>query len=127
MAISAAVTLSKSSASVNMPVVATVTITNSGGAAVTVTSIQPIVQTTNFANDGLPAAIGVIAQGPGINLAVPGSSGTLALGYSLVGFAPAPASGTYTVGALVYTSDGSVTSASTASLTVTALSIPDST
>lgn len=126
MAMSATIALSKSTASVNMPVNAAVTISNSGGAAVTVTSMQPSMITTGFANDGLPAALGVTALGPGINLVVP-AGGSLILGYTVVAFAVPSQSGTYSLGAAISTSDGSNFSPTPATLTVIAINEPDST
>jgi hypothetical protein len=123
MATTGAITLSSSTAVAGPPgVLVTLTLTNGGTAAVTVLSgaltISPI---------GAPAAAGQLPLGPGYPITVNGSSGTLALSTQFVPYAPpansnASAANTpslvYTIGALVTMSDGSVVSATTATLTV---------
>lgn len=128
MAMTATIALSKSSASVEMPVNAAITISNSGGAAVNITSCVGSVVNTSPSPGSPSVAIGTVAQGPGINLSVP-ASGTLILSYSLIAHAVSPAagSGTYSVGAAITGSDGSSFAPTPATLTVTAISLPDST
>lgn len=131
MAITAAMTLSSATASPGQAVHATCTVTNSGGSSVNVTGIQPILVPTTLTMQSVSGALGMPPIGPGMTVAVAGSSGTLALGWDVIAHAPTPGHVTtpnpanptsyvYDVGATVYTSDGSITAATTTTLTVTA-------
>ncbi len=124
MATTGAITLSSSTATTSQLVTVTLTLTNGGTVAVNVTSAI-ITWTPTTA----PAGCGVLATGPGQVVAVPGSSGTLALSTGFVPYSPAaqgnttsayPSSETYTIGATALMSDGSTVTATTATLTVSA-------
>ena len=125
MAITAAMTLSSATATAEQQVTATCTVTNTGANAVSVTAIVPTAPPTGVTNGSTAMALGNPPIGPGLAVSVPGSSGTLALSWGVIAHAPSsgyglaePASQIYDIGALVYTSDGSVTSATTTTLTV---------
>lgn len=124
MAKTAVVTLSPSTAVINQPVSAVVTVTNGDGTDVNVTGVTP----TAFAT-GLAVATGPISCGAGdvplpigstVNVANTG--GTLAIPYSMVFFAPSTASTTYSCGAYVSLSDGTLISATIATVTIAGLS-----
>jgi hypothetical protein len=131
MAITAAITLSSSTIKGNQSTVATCTVTNSGTSAVNVTGMQPFATPhgASPAVQSVTALIGMPPLGPGQTISVPGSSGTLAIPFTVApncpqasttapGQAAQPASWSFDIGATVYTSDGSVTAATTAQLTV---------
>lgn len=127
MAITAAITLTPSSVTYPASFEAKCTITNTGSSDVTVTGCHPSVTANGLGSAAMN--LGKPAIMPGQNVTVPGSSGTLDLfwfcralspGGPSDGFPATPASQAYVLGAVVYTSDGSVTNASTASITVTA-------
>ena len=127
MAITAAVTVSPSSISVGQNCTMTVTVTNTGTGSVTVLNVVPSVILTGSSSNQQTSSmnIGQVPIGTGLNVTVPGSSGTLAL---QIGLAPqagstgptGTGSGTFTLGAQVQTSDGSNVAASTTTLTVNA-------
>lgn len=127
MAITAAVTVNPSTVQERIPVTVTVTVTNTGATAVTVTNVQmSAVKTGDVAHQTFPGNFGAPAIGTGLNVTVAGSSGTLAIPVGFVAFVGTTGpigggSGTVTLGALVTTSDGSVTTASTTTLTVNSL------
>lgn len=125
MAITAAVTLSAATAtSPNGQVIATVTVSNSGGAAVNVTGITPAITPSGIV--GAPACIdaGVVPLGPQQTVSV-AASGSTTFPFKVVALGPQSGAGNanpttqvFTIGATVYTDDGAVTQATTASLTV---------
>ena len=127
MAITAVITsLTPSTVTAGQPTTVLLTTSNSGGVAVTITGIQPrTYPASSLATDGCSCAVlGVPFAGPGANVNVP-ASGTNAQYYTTI--VPVPQGGywaqggsseTWTVDAIVYTSDGSVTLATSASLTV---------
>ena len=121
MAITATITLNHSSITVNQVSIATVTVSNSGGSAVNVLAITPVCTVTAT---GQPAtgSIGVADLGPGTTVAVP-AAGSLTFAFG-VAF-PAPSNGllgttggTYKVGCLVSSADGSNVAPTAATLTV---------
>lgn len=148
MAITAAIVMSSSTVNTYQKSTATLTVTNSGGSAISVTGIAPWVsRTTAPTQVGVPVNVGQPFIGPGSTLSVAGSSGTLNFTWDVLPMAPQVANYTtnpfpsagvggnaitplppeamaqqlvYDVGATVYTADGSVTNATTATLTVNA-------
>lgn len=147
MAITAAMTVSSATCNTQQKVACTCTVTNSGASAVNVTSLVPtyVISGTTQVPGG--ANLGQPNIGPGMTVAV-AASGTLALNFDFVPMAPQvgtystnpfPSSGVggvaitplppealpqslvYAVGALVTTSDGSSASASTTTITVSAV------
>lgn len=147
MAITAAIVMSSATVNTYQKSTATLTVTNSGGSAISVTGIAPWVSRTTAATQvGVPVAVGQPFIGPGSTLSV-SASGTLNFTWDVVPMAPQVANYTsnpfpsagvggvaitplppeamaqqlvYDVGATVYTADGSVTNATTATLTVNA-------
>lgn len=149
MAISAAIVLTPSSLSSTAGVQssAALTVTNSGTSAVNVTGVVPFAEPHGGTTGSVSVLVGQPNIGPGMPTSVPGSSGTLVITFPVVANAPQvanyknnpfpsagqggaaitplppiamPQSQSYDIGATVYTSDGSVTAATTAQLTVTA-------
>lgn len=125
MAITAAITLSSATCAAEQKVTATCTVSNSGGAAVNVTAINPLLTPTGATQRSVSAAIGVPPIGGAFTVSV-AASGSTAFNFDVVPHAPSsgygnaePASLVYDVGAVVYTSDGSLTNATTTTLTVT--------
>lgn len=123
MAITASIALSPSTVVINQPVNGVVTVSNSGGASVNVLSLTPTaIPTGGTASlNALSCGFGDAPLSPGFTVAV-AASGTLKIPVSYVFYTPSTASTTYTLGASVVTSDGAVTAASTATVTVNALS-----
>jgi hypothetical protein len=126
MAITAAITLSSATAYPNQRVGVTCTVSNSGGSSVNVTGIRPTICPTGVKVESVAAVGGLAPIGPGMTVAV-AASGTLAISWQSVAFAPQPGNGpnpanpnsfVYDVGAIVTTSDGAVTVATTTTLTV---------
>lgn len=147
MAITAAIALSSSTVNTYQKTTATCTVTNTGGTAVSVTGIQPWAARTGANATSVAVQLGQPFTGPGATLSVAGSSGTLAMTWDAIPMAPQVANYTtnpfpsagvggnaitplppiaepqqqlYDLGATVYTSDGSVTNATVATLTVNA-------
>ncbi len=124
MSCTSAVTVNPSTVTENQPVTVTVTITNGGSTALNVVSIQPTAIFTGGSQNGtIPGNFGSVPIGTGLNVSVPGSSGTLAVPIGFVPFvgttlADGTGSGTITLGATVTMSDGSQHNASTTTLTV---------
>lgn len=126
MAITAAITLSSSTATAGQKVAATCTVTNSGSTSVNVISVTPKLPAHSGTAGSTSAALGQPPLLPGMTTAVAGSNGTLALTFDVIAHAPVtsynvgaePSSFAYDVGATVYTSDGAITEATTATLTV---------
>ena len=92
------------------------------------TGIQPLCYASGGATTtSVSAGRGMPPVGPGLNAVVPGSSGTLVLNWPVAiyggwgGYGLAePASQVFTVGAIIYTSDGQAVASSTANFTYTA-------
>lgn len=125
MAITAAAVLSDSTVNPEQKTTVTVTVTNSGGSSVNVIGVTPTCTPTGGTAQSVSVALGAPPLGPGRTIAVAGSNGTLALAWDVVAHAPQagfgsamPAEFVYDVGAVIYTSDGAVTAATVAALTV---------
>lgn len=128
MAITAVIALSSATALAEQAVAVTCTVTNSGAGSVNVLSIIPTAPINGLTPATTAVSQGAPPLGPGMTTAVAGSNGTLALTWQAVAHAPTtntnqsiaePTSLVYSMGATVYTSDGSVTVATPATLTVT--------
>lgn len=150
MAITAAIVLNPTTANTLQQVAAALTVSNSGGSAVIVTSVAPNENVAGASTQTSGAILlGQPNTGPGMNVTVP-AGGSLVLNFSVVPIAPnvgvyntnpfpssgvggvpivplqpesQPAQQTYDIGALVSTSDGSVVSATVAILTVNSLKV----
>jgi len=125
MAITASIALSSATAKAEQRVTASLTVNNSGGAAVTVTSVQPTLVPSGLTSQSVSAGVGVPMFGGAFASSV-AASGALVIPFDVVAHAPTtsyglaePASLAYSVGATVGTSDGAVTVATPATLTVT--------
>lgn len=117
MAMSATIALSSATAKINQVITATLTISNSGGSPVNVTSIQPVLKLTGAPSNDFPAAnAGVASLGPGENVTVP-AGGTLVMPFGAVFFASS-GSTTYDVGAVCQSNDGSIFSPTAATVTI---------
>lgn len=126
MAITAVVTLTPSAVTNPLAFDVGCAISNSGSDDVNVTGVHPTCATASG-----PAATVLMGKpliSPGQNVIVP-ASGSLTLHWgcylpaprgSSAGFASTPSSQTYTIGATILTSDGSLTNATTDSMVVTA-------
>ncbi len=118
-AISASVSLSPSTTTINHPVSVSLAISNTGSSQLTVTNIKiTATSTSNPSSSRLPMALSVFNGGPNAAAITVGPNATTTIpGGQAVFFSPSTGvtgsgSGTYSVGATVYTSDGSVTAAS---------------
>lgn len=126
MAITATVALSSATAKSGQPVTATVTVSNSGGASVNVLNVTPTAPINGLTPRTTSVALGAVPLGPGTTVAV-AASGTLDLSWQVRAHAPTtdtdnpavPSSLVYSIGATIYTSDGSITVATPTTLTVT--------
>lgn len=130
MAMTATIALSNSTTVTGRPVTAILTITNSGTPPVTVNSINPYVQPTSQSayesNQGI--ALPSINFGPSSNSTVNGSNGTLIITWPIVFHGPSTmtatnqylntGTGTFDVGATIYSSDGSVFKPTVTTVTV---------
>lgn len=124
MAMSATISLSPTTVQVNQQVNATLTVSNSGGSAVNVTSVVPTALFTGAPTyeDGQAVGVGQVNIGPGSNVSV-SAGGSLVIPFSLNFFAPSTGllsagSGTFSVGAVINSSDGSIFSPTAATVTV---------
>jgi len=125
MAITAAMSLGSSTCKSEQVVTATCTISNSGSTAVNVTAVQPTMTPTGQTQQSVAALPGLPPVGGAFPTTVP-ASGSLAISWPVVAHSPVtsynvgaePSSFAYDCGAIVYTTDGSVTSATVATLTV---------
>jgi len=124
MAITASVAVNPSTVTAQQTVAVTLTVNNSAGTAVLVTGIQPLCYPTLNQPDGPSGAVGLPALGPGMTVSIP-ASGSLTFSWGMNLFSPQGGyafqggnSLIYVIGATVYTSDGSVTTATTANVTV---------
>jgi len=125
MSMSATIALSSTKVAVNQKLTATLTISNSGATNVSVTSVQPITNYTGGPQEPVGCALGDVPTGPGYPQIVV-ASGTLAVPFDVVFFYQSTGvagggSGTYDIGALIQTSDGSVFKPTAATATVTNL------
>lgn len=116
MAMSATIALSSATCKINQQVLATVTVSNSGGSDVTVTGIRPTILFTNApTNDPAAAAVGAPAISSGFPVIVP-ASGTLKVTFGVVPFISS-GTGTFSIGAICTSNDGSVFSPTATTLT----------
>lgn len=149
MAITASIALGSATVTTLTQVSALLTVSNSGGSAVLVSAVVPTCVVNGSTQ--VPGAInmGLPNMGPGQNVTVP-AGGNVVLNWSLVPMAPnvgvynanpypsagvggvaivplqpesQPAQQVYSIGALVYTTDGAVTTATPAVLTVNSLKV----
>lgn len=125
MALSGTIALSASSTLAEQQVAVTLTITNPGGSAILVTSIQPTVVPTGLTGQTCSVAVGTPPVGGVFPSSVPPSSGTLLVTWPITPHAPAsgyglsePSPFSYSVGATFYANDGSITVATPATLSV---------
>lgn len=127
MAISATIALSSSTSLSTQKVTATITVTNSGAADVLVSAVAPKAVPSGLTTQSIALSLGVCPIGGAFNSTVAASS-TLKLSFPVVAHAPItpspgtltnPTSQAYSIGALIYTSDGSITDATPSTLTVT--------
>ncbi len=127
MAITAVITITDSSLSPEQRATATCTITNSGSTSVNVLSVVPYAVPVNGSMRTTAMALGMPPLGPGMTVAVAGSSGTLAVPFDVIAHAPQPGGGLgnpatlrLDIGATVSTSDGSVVAATVQTVDVAA-------
>lgn len=127
MAVTGVITLSTSSTAPGQVFPVVLTLTNGGVTSVNVTSIVPTTTPHSGTAQSVATSNGAPLLTPSTTVAIAGSSGTLAIGWSDVAYAPtgggslfSPATQQYDIGALIYISDGSIVTATTATLTVTA-------
>lgn len=128
MAMTATISLSLSTVLINQPTNAVLIVSNSGSSAVNVIALAPLVYFTgNSAPYATSVAQGEWALGPGVNITVP-ASGSLAYSAPFVFFAPSTGqygagNGTFSVGAVCQTSDGSIFSPTAATVTVNPITL----
>lgn len=120
MAITASIFMSPSTVPYNRPSHASVVMANTGGSDVTIQTLQPLVNTGGGENTG----IGLGAWAPGIKPIVVPAGNSVITTFEVLPFSPQVAGPstqptTYSVTCVVTTSDGSVTSPTPATLTVT--------
>ncbi len=125
MAITASVALSSATSKPGQRVAVALTVSNSGGSAVSVTSIQPMMSPASSTKETTSVAQGMPPLGPGMTVSV-AASGSTVFAYDILAHTPTsgyglamPAEQVYDVGATIYTSDGSITDATSTTLTVT--------
>lgn len=125
MAVTASIALSTATVKSGQKTAATLTVSNSGAAAVLVTGIQPTLVINGNTTQNTATAVGVPMWGGPFNQSVP-ASGSTPFYFDVVPLAPTtsqglaePASLVYSVGATVSTNDGSVTVATPATVTAT--------
>lgn len=117
MAMTASIALSSATSVKNQQVLATLTISNSAGSAVTVTGIRPTALFTGApSNDPAACALGMPVFSPGFSVSVP-ASGSLKFTFGVVGFI-STGTGTFSIGAICNSNDGSVFSPTVTTLTV---------
>lgn len=131
-ALSATISLVTPTVLINQPVNANVAIVNTGS-AVNILSFRPTASATgNSAYSPIPAAFTVYNAGPNANTAI-AANATTTIPFQVVFFAPSTGTantsvnpfGTYSIGATINTSDGSVFSPGAAALvTVNPLPLP---
>lgn len=127
MAMTATIACLPKTAKNNQPVTATLTVSNSGGSTVNVTSVTPLAfETGAVAADKPNAAVAFGTgtsgiSGPPIRVPVT-ASGTAVLVFQVTFFAASTNSSTYDVGAVLTSDDGSVFSPTADTVTVTQIS-----
>jgi hypothetical protein len=124
MAVTASIALGSSTLYPEQQTTATLTVSNSGGAAVLVTGIQPTCTPSGLTNQAVAVALGNPPFGGAFNQSV-AASGSTTFSFGVVAHAPTsgyglaePSQQLYSVGATVYTNDGSVTVATPSTLTI---------
>lgn len=127
MAITATIALSSATCKAEQSVAVTCTVSNSGAAAVNVLSIAPTAPLNGTTSETTSIAKGAPPLGPGMTVSV-AASGSTAFTWPVVPHAPTgtgsstpaePSSIVYSIGATIRTSDGAITVATPATLTVT--------
>lgn len=119
MAVTGAITLSDSTADVGQPITAKLTLTNGGGSDVELVSVTPLPMLANALLLGSPNT------GPGQEMTIAASGGTLVKTWDVVGLAPPigsedPTSTVYAIGADFEINDATADTATTSNLTVSA-------
>jgi hypothetical protein len=149
MAITAAITLGSATCKALQKIAVTCTVTNGNASTVNVTSVQPQITLSGVVENPGAYSVGQPNLGPGMTTSV-AASGTLGVNFDITpmtpqcptyGTNPFPSAGVggvaitplqpnsqphsqiYTIGAIVTTSDGSVTSATTTTLTVSPVDV----
>jgi len=122
MAMTATIALSTATSYINQVVNCSLTVSNSSGSTVSMTSITPTVKATG---DGLgaPAGLGLVPLSTGFSTSV-AASGSTVFTFSVVLFSPSAT--TYDVGAQCLSSDGSSFAPTATTLTVLPLPLPAS-
>ncbi len=127
MAITATIAVSSATAKSGQRRTVTCTVSNSGAADVNVTSIRPIMPINGRTDEVTSVAITPPCLGPGVTVSV-AAGGSTAFSWFVVAHEPttnyltvgAEASSlVYSLGAIIKTSDGSLTTATPTTLTVT--------
>jgi hypothetical protein len=131
MALSATISLNQSVAQINQPTLASLTISNSSGSSIKITSVTPtvVLDSNSAALDASSFSGGTVPFGPGYTSIVP-ANGSLVLQFSVCVFEPSltfPSTVLYSVGANISASDGSYFSPTPATLTVTQVNFQDAT
>lgn len=130
MAVSATIALSSATIAAMKQVVATISLTQNTAGSLIVTSVAPLIQAQNGAkSQSCAVASGTVPIGANFDSTIPGTGlGTLKLSFPITANAPTtdmgtnvaqPGSQVIVVGAIIQTSDGVVTYATPANLTVT--------
>lgn len=128
MAITATITAGPTPALINQKINCVVNVANSGGSAVTILAVQPLLKATGSANPpGAACAAGDVDLNSPNNIVPAG--GSVNVPFGAVFFAPSTGpigagSGTYDISCMVQTSDGSNTSPTAAVVTVNPLPLP---
>ncbi len=127
MAVTASISLSPSTVQINQTSRATLTVSNSGGSAVSVIAATPSCVLTGHsaATDKTPFAASVIPLSAGFPTTVP-AGGSLKLYFDICVFEPSGTT-TFDVGALVLSSGNVYSSPTPATLTVEQLDFQDAT
>lgn len=125
MSMTATISVSPSSVYINQPSVATLTISNSGAAAINMLSITPYAFTTSdAAQRPAPMALASLPLAPGSVISV-GASGTLVFKFNIIPQASS-GSGTYSVGAYCQSQDGQLFRPTIATITCLPFPQPES-
>lgn len=125
MAITATMAVSSATPKSGQRVACTVTVSNSGGADVNVTAIVPLLTPTGGTRRDVAGCVGVPMLGGAFSVSV-AAGGSSKFSWDVLAHSPItsygvgaePASYVYDVGALIHTSDGAITAATTTTLTV---------
>lgn len=121
--------LSTQTAIINQPMHLYLNISNTGASAVNVTAFVPTATSTGAVGSKIPAAFSILNLGPNAVVSAPAGT-TTSVPFDVVFFAPSTGitgsgSGSFTVGGVLYTSDGSVTAAASGAVaTVNPVPLP---